>query len=52
MTQESVKNGYAYYAISMKDGSIVRGAEPEFEECELVAVSFTDFLEKIMTSNL
>ena len=48
----SVKDGYAYYAISMKDGSIVQGAEPEFEECELVAVSFTDFLEKLMTGNL
>ncbi len=48
----SVKDGYAYYAISMKDGSIVRGSEPEFEECKLVAVSFADFLEKLMTDNL
>lgn len=48
----SVKDGYAYYAISMKDGSIVWGSEPEFEECKLVAVSFHDFLEKLMTNKL
>lgn len=44
----SVKEGYSYYAIAMKDGSIVKGNEPEFEECELVADSFEDFMKKIM----
>lgn len=44
----SVKDGYSYYAISMRDGSVVHGMEPEFEECEPVAVSFADFLEKIV----
>ena len=39
----SVKDGYAYYAISMKDGSIVQGTEPEFEECTPVTSSFADF---------
>lgn len=48
----SVKDGYAYYAISMQDGSIVQGAEPEFEECKLVASSFAEFLEKLMTDKL
>ncbi len=44
----SVKSGYSYYAISMNDGSIVHGSEPEFEEYKIVANSFEDFLQKIM----
>lgn len=48
----SVKDGYSYYAISVKDGSIVQGSEPEFEECEMVALSFTDFMEKITKNEL
>ena len=48
----SVKDGYAYYAISMKDGSIVQGTEPEFEECTLVASLLADFLEKNIRSEL
>jgi len=48
----SVKDGYSYYAIDMEDGSIVHGAEPEFEECETVAVSFSDFMEKIIKGEL
>lgn len=48
----SVRDGYSYYAISMEDGSVVQGAEPEFEECKLVAASLADFLEKMMTDNL
>lgn len=43
----SVKGCYSYYAISMKDGSVVQGAEPEFEECEIIAPSFIAFTEKI-----
>lgn len=43
----SVKNGYSYYAISMENGSIVKGSEPEFEECEKVADSFEDFMKSI-----
>ncbi len=48
----SVKGGYAYYAISMKDGSVVRGAEPEFEECEIIAPSFMVFMEKLSKGEL
>lgn len=48
----SVKDGYSYYAISMKDGSVVHGTEPEFEECECVADSFADFMDKIMKNEL
>ena len=44
----SLEDGYAYYAISMKDGSIVHGTEPEFEECKTVADSFDDFMEQSM----
>lgn len=45
----SVKDGYSYYAMSMKDGSIVYGMEPEFEECQVIADSFCDFMQKIVT---
>lgn len=48
----SVKDGYAYYAISMDDGAIVYGYDPEFEECETVAASFEDFLEKIVDGSI
>lgn len=44
----SVKDGYSYYAICMEDGSIVRGAAPEFEECETAASSFMIFMENII----
>lgn len=44
----SVKGGYSYYAISMENGSVVYGNEPEFEECRMVANSFEQFLLKIM----
>ncbi len=48
----SVRGCYSYYAIALKDGSVVRGAEPEFEECETVAASFAEFTEKIMKKEL
>lgn len=48
----SVGNGYAYYAVSMEDGSVVYGAEPEFEECRQVAGSFAEFLEHIMDGTI
>lgn len=48
----SVKGYYSYYAISIKDGFIVHGSEPEFEECEIAATSFMDFMEKIMKGEL
>lgn len=45
----SVKNGYKYYAIDIKNnyGAIVSGEEPEFEECEIVASTVLTFLEMI-----
>jgi len=48
----SVKDGYSYYAVSMKDGSIVHGSEPEFEECETAATSFEDFMRKIVVGQI
>jgi len=48
----SLNNGYAYYAISIKDGSVVYGTEPEFEECQTVAVSFDDFMEKVVMGKI
>lgn len=48
----SLRDGYAYYAISMEDGSVVYGTEPEFEECEQVAGSFAEFLERIMDDTI
>lgn len=34
--------------ICMEDGSVVRGAAPEFEECETAASSFMIFMENII----
>lgn len=48
----SLEDGYAYYAINMKDGSVVHGSEPEFEECETVADSFEDFIEKVIGNKI
>ena len=36
----------------IKDGSVVHGMEPEFEECETVADSFEDFMEKVMSGRI
>ena len=44
----SLSDGYAYYAISMKDGSVVYGREPEFEECETAAPSFDAFMAQVV----
>ena len=48
----SVNGGYSYYAISMEDGSIVHGFEPEFEKCEIVAASFNDFMKKVICKQI
>ncbi len=45
----SVKNGYEYYAINIESGKIVYGFEPEFEESEIVAESFEDFITKVIS---
>ncbi|EAF5052010.1 hypothetical protein C2W34_08740 [Listeria monocytogenes] len=48
----SVGGCYEYYAITLKDGSVVHGSEPEFEESSIVADSFADFLLKIMAGEM
>jgi hypothetical protein len=43
----SVAGSYQYFALSLAGptkGSVVYGAEPEFEECSIVAPSLTEFL--------
>ena len=44
----SVANGYHYYAIGIRTSEVFEGREPEFEEVEIVAPSFTDFVEYII----
>ncbi|AYN04391.1 SMI1/KNR4 family protein [Flavobacterium sp. 140616W15] len=44
----SVKNGYSYLGIGIKGaniGKIVYGREPEYEEIEVIANSFEEFME-------
>jgi len=41
----SVESGYEYYAIDIRDCSVVFGSEPEFEDVVTVARSFEEFLE-------
>lgn len=46
----SVREGYSFFAIDLENncGNIVRGEEPEFEETEIIANSFYEFLEMVM----
>lgn len=48
----SVGGCYEYYAITLNDGNIVHGSEPEFEESSIVAESFADFLLKIVAGEI
>lgn len=40
-------SGYEHYAIRLRDGAVVNGIEPEFEETSVPASSFEEFLSKI-----
>ncbi|NMM62436.1 SMI1/KNR4 family protein [Clostridium sp. P21] len=46
----SVDNEYSFYAIDMEseNGTIVYGCEPEFEEVDVVADNFMEFLQIIV----
>lgn len=44
----SVRNGYEYLAVR-DDGAVVHGAEPEFEEADVVFSQFEDLLRHIIT---
>ena len=44
--------GYAYYALSLADGSVVQGSEPEFEDCRTAAPSFRDFMGQVLREEI
>lgn len=44
---QSVAHGYAYCALDLLDGSVVCGAEPEFEDCRPAASSLPALLESL-----
>lgn len=49
----SVAGSYQYFALSLVGptrGSVVYGAEPEFEECFIVAPSLTEFLAMFLAA--
>jgi hypothetical protein len=49
----SVAGSYQYFALSLTGpakGSVVYGAEPEFEECSIVASSLTEFLAMFLSA--
>lgn len=48
----SVRDGYSYYAVSIRDGLVVHGSEPEFEACEIAAASFDAFLESVLNGEI
>lgn len=48
----SLKSGYSYYAINLDDLSVVKGEEVEFEETELIAPSFYEFLKILSKGEL
>ena len=48
----NVKGEYEYYAIEINSKNIVYGFEPEFEEVDIVANDFEEFLEKIMSKEI
>lgn len=48
----SVADGYHYYAIGVRTGEVFEGREPEFEEIEIVAPSFSDFIELIVSGKI
>jgi hypothetical protein len=47
-----VKGEYEYYAINVENKKIVYGYEPEFEESEIVANNFGEFLDKIINNKI
>lgn len=47
-----VGGDYHYYAIDLETGEVVEGWEPEFEDTSVVAGSFYEFLEKLMSGEI
>lgn len=44
----SVDGGYSFYAVELATGAIVHGAEPEFEEVDVVAPHLEAFYDYLM----
>lgn len=47
----SVDGGYSFYAVELATGGIVHGAEPEFEEVDVVASDLDEFYDYLMERN-
>lgn len=48
----SVAGDYHYYAINIKTGEIFEGWSPEFEEPQIAAPSFTEFIERVISREI
>ena len=48
----SVGGDYQYFAIKIDSGKVIQGYEPEFEDPLIVADSFNEFLEKIISGEI
>ncbi len=48
----SVDGEYSYYAIDIKNGNVVYGNEPEFEEAVIVADNILTFIEMSITGKI
>ena len=49
-----MRDGYSFFAIDLENdcGNIVKGEEPEFEETEIVASSFYEFLDMLINGEM
>ena len=48
----SVGGDYQYFAIELESGKVVQGWAPEFESPSVVAESFVEFLDKLITGDI
>lgn len=48
----SVKDGYSYYAINVENGNVVVGYEPEYEESDIAAADFHEFIERAVAGEI
>lgn len=50
----SLRDGYSFFAIDLEEncGNVVRGEEPEFEEAEVVANDFFEFIDKVINGEI
>ena len=48
----SVDGEYSYYAIDIKNGNVVLGYEPEYEESTFIADDFKTFIESVISGKI